>query len=131
MVAMSNVVKESEYGKILLSDVLITRNRNLLWGRKWRTMDVEMMFLILAIHSLALFAPFTLTWGAFWSAFWTYVFYGIFGVTLSYHRNLAHRSLKLPKWLEYFFAYLGVLSFQYQEHNNVEDLKIQVFYRFI
>ncbi|GJZ93971.1 palmitoyl-monogalactosyldiacylglycerol delta-7 desaturase, chloroplastic-like protein [Tanacetum coccineum] len=130
-VAMSNVVKESEYGKILLSDVVITRNRNLLWGRKWRTMDVQMMFFILAIHSLALFAPFTFTWGAFWSAFWTYVCCGIFGVTLSYHRNLAHRSLKLPKWLEYFFAYLGVLSFQYQERNNVEDLKSQVFYRFI
>ncbi|VVA14412.1 PREDICTED: palmitoyl-monogalactosyldiacylglycerol [Prunus dulcis] len=34
------------------------------------------------------------------------------GVTLSYHRQLSHRSFKLPKWLEYFFAYCGVLSVQ-------------------
>ncbi|KAJ0603786.1 putative acyl-CoA desaturase [Helianthus annuus] len=33
-------------------------------------------------------------------------------LTLSYHRNLAHHSLKLPKWLEYTFAYFGVQAAQ-------------------
>lgn len=112
MVTVSNGVKELEYGNIYLSNVVITRKRNLFWGRKWMAIDVKMSVGILAIHLLALFAPFTFTWGAFCAAFVTYVFCGLFGVTLTYHRILAHRSLKVPKWLEYIFAYLGVLSFQ-------------------
>ncbi|GJT66843.1 palmitoyl-monogalactosyldiacylglycerol delta-7 desaturase, chloroplastic-like protein [Tanacetum coccineum] len=178
MVTVSNGVKELEYGKILFSDVVITKKRNLLWGRKWRTVDIQMSAGVLAMHILAVFAPFTFTWGAFCAAVVGYILCGLFGVTLTYHRILAHRSLKVPKWLEYFFAYLGVLSFQrdpifwvsihrfhhqyvesekdphspifgfwfshmgwlfdsgyiiekYQERNNVEDLKSQVFYRFI
>ncbi|PWA64636.1 fatty acid desaturase, type 1, core [Artemisia annua] len=112
MVTVSKGVKELEYGNIYLSNVVITRKRNLFWGRKWMAIDVKMSVGILAIHLLSLFAPFTFTWGAFWAAFVTYVFCGLFGVTLTYHRILAHRSLKVPKWLEYIFAYLGVLSFQ-------------------
>ncbi|KAI3763302.1 hypothetical protein L1987_53761 [Smallanthus sonchifolius] len=110
LITVSQGVKDS--GKILLSNVTVTRKRNLFIGRTWRTLDVKMGVGILAIHLLALFAPFTFTWGAFWAGFSSYVLRGIFGVTLSYHRNLAHHSLKLPKWLEYTFAYLGVLSFQ-------------------
>ncbi|KAJ6827802.1 palmitoyl-monogalactosyldiacylglycerol delta-7 desaturase, chloroplastic isoform X1 [Iris pallida] len=34
------------------------------------------------------------------------------GITLSYHRHLSHRSFKLPKWLEYTFAYLGAQAGQ-------------------
>ncbi|KAL7615421.1 hypothetical protein Lser_V15G05539 [Lactuca serriola] len=175
---VSTVVKESEHTKIVLSDVVVTRKRNLLWARKWRAIDIQTGVLILAIHLLSLFAPFRFDWDAFLFAFFRWVFCGIFGITLSYHRNLAHRSLKLPKCLEYMFAYLGVLSFQrdpifwvsihrfhhqyvdsekdshspifgfwfshmgwlfdsgyliekYQKSNNVEDLKNQVFYRFI
>ncbi|XP_023761219.1 palmitoyl-monogalactosyldiacylglycerol delta-7 desaturase, chloroplastic isoform X2 [Lactuca sativa] len=158
LVTVSNGVNESEFGKILLSDVVVTSKRNLFWGRKWRNIDIQMGVGILAIHLLALVAPFKLAWDAFLFAFWTWVLCGICGVTLSYHRNLAHHSLKLPKWLEYTFAYLGVLSFQkdphsptfgfwyshmgwlfdsgyiiekYKERNNVEDLKSQVFYRFL
>ncbi|KAL5727915.1 hypothetical protein ACHQM5_001057 [Ranunculus cassubicifolius] len=37
---------------------------------------------------------------------------GVFGVTLSYHRNLAHRSFKLPKYLEYLFAYFALHAYQ-------------------
>ncbi|KAI3670468.1 hypothetical protein L1987_87803 [Smallanthus sonchifolius] len=135
-------------------------------GRTWRTLDIKMGVGILVVHLLALFAPFRFTWGAFFAGFTTYVLCGIFGITLSYHRILAHHSLKLPKWLEYTFAYLGVLALyhhqyvdsekdphsptfgfwfshmgwlfdsgyileKYQERKNVEDLKNQVFYRFI
>lgn len=111
-VTVSKGEKIFQYGKILFSDVLVTRKRNLFTGRKWRTLDVQMVVGMLAIHLLALFAPFTFTWGAFWSAILMYVLCGILGVTLSYHRNLAHHSFKLTKWLEYIFAYFGVLAFQ-------------------
>ncbi|GKD25606.1 palmitoyl-monogalactosyldiacylglycerol delta-7 desaturase, chloroplastic-like protein [Tanacetum coccineum] len=113
MATVSNGVKELEYGKIFLSNVVIVGKRNLFWGRKWTTTDVHMVVGVLAMHILTLFAPFTFTWGAFWAAVVGYILSGLFGVTLTYHRILAHRSLK------------------YQERNNVDDLKSQVFYRFI
>jgi len=40
-----------------------------------------------------------------------YIFCSI-GIGLCYHRTLTHRGLKMPKWLEYFFAVLGVCSLQ-------------------
>ncbi|KAJ0785480.1 putative fatty acid desaturase domain, acyl-CoA desaturase [Helianthus annuus] len=104
--------KDSEYGKILLSNVMVTRKRNLIIGRTWRTLDIQTAVSILVIHLLALFAPFTFTWRALWAAYATSVLRGILGIGLSYHRNLAHHSFKLPRWLEYTFAYIGVLAFQ-------------------
>nr|GMD90204.1 palmitoyl-monogalactosyldiacylglycerol delta-7 desaturase, chloroplastic-like [Ipomoea batatas] len=62
-------------------------------------------------HLLCLFAPFCFSWDAVGVAFGLYIITGL-GVTLSYHRNLSHRSYKLPKWLEYFFAYCGVHALQ-------------------
>ncbi|KAJ0804222.1 putative acyl-CoA desaturase [Helianthus annuus] len=106
LITVSQGVNDTEYGKIVFSNVMVTRKRNLFMNRTWRILDVRMALGILGVHLLALFAPFTFTWGAFWASFTTYVLCGIFGITLSYHRNLAHRSLKLPKWLEYTFAYL-------------------------
>lgn len=41
-----------------------------------------------------------------------YVVIGMFGVSLSYHRQLSHKSFRCHKWLEYFFAYCGALAFE-------------------
>ncbi|KVH98003.1 Fatty acid desaturase, type 1 [Cynara cardunculus var. scolymus] len=100
MVAVFSGVNEFEYEKVPFSDVVITRKRNLLWGRKWRAANIKMVIIVFAIHLLALFAPFA------------YVLCELFGIMLSYHRNLTHHSFKLPKWLEYIFAYVGLLAFQ-------------------
>ncbi|KAL6140178.1 hypothetical protein ACLB2K_058479 [Fragaria x ananassa] len=59
----------------------------------------------------ALLGPFYFNWSAFWLAVALYFVTGV-GMTLSYHRNLSHRSFKLPRWLEYSFAYCAVLSLQ-------------------
>lgn len=67
---------------------------------------------VVFIHLLCLFAPFTFNWAALGIAFGLYVVTGLLGITLSFHRNLSHRSFKLPKWLEYFFAYCGVQAVQ-------------------
>ncbi|PWA96584.1 fatty acid desaturase, type 1, core [Artemisia annua] len=107
-----NDTKELKHRKIFFSDVEVTRKRNLFWGRKWRSLDIKMASVILSFHVLALFAPFTFTWGAFWITFMGYILTGIFGITMCYHRLLAHHSLKLPKWIEYMFAYLGVHALQ-------------------
>ncbi|XP_031097084.1 palmitoyl-monogalactosyldiacylglycerol delta-7 desaturase, chloroplastic-like isoform X2 [Ipomoea triloba] len=81
-------------------------------------------------HLLCLFAPFCFSWDAVGLAFGLYIITGL-GVTLSYHRNLSHKSYKLPKWLEYFFAYCGVHAFQSERPTNVADLENQFFYKFI
>ncbi|KAI7728639.1 hypothetical protein M8C21_007259 [Ambrosia artemisiifolia] len=112
LITDSHGVKELKYGKIPFSDVLVTRRRNLFIDRKWRATDIKLVVWFLFIHLLSLFAPFTFTWDAFWVATFAYVLFGLFGVNVSYHRNLAHHSFKLPKWLEYSFAYIGVLSMQ-------------------
>ncbi|CAH9138956.1 unnamed protein product [Cuscuta epithymum] len=66
---------------------------------------------LIVFHLVSLFAPFCFSWGAFGLWLGLYVLTGL-GITLSYHRNLCHKSFKLPKWLEYFFAYLAVHALQ-------------------
>ncbi|XP_027344671.1 palmitoyl-monogalactosyldiacylglycerol delta-7 desaturase, chloroplastic-like isoform X2 [Abrus precatorius] len=101
-----------KHRKILLSDVEVKRERSVFFGRKWNSLDVGTAGMVLAMHALCLFAPFQFNWQAFWVAVALYFVTGLFGITLSFHRNLSHRSFKLPKWLEYFFAYCGVLALQ-------------------
>jgi stearoyl-CoA desaturase (delta-9 desaturase) len=39
-------------------------------------------------------------------------FFSCLGITLSYHRQLTHKSFETDKWLEHAFAFLGVLAVQ-------------------
>ncbi|KAK9098724.1 hypothetical protein Syun_025769 [Stephania yunnanensis] len=73
---------------------------------------MELSGVVLAMHGLCVFAPLSFNWSAFWVAVVLYVVTGLFGITLSFHRNLAHRSFKLPKLLEYLFPYFGVQAMQ-------------------
>ncbi|KAF2301435.1 hypothetical protein GH714_024071 [Hevea brasiliensis] len=104
--------EQKNFRRILLSDVVVTRGRNVFWGRKWNSLDIGTAGVVLSMHLLSLFAPFYFSWSAFWAAFGLYVVTGLLGITLSFHRNLSHRSFKLPKWLEYLFAYCGVQALQ-------------------
>lgn len=106
------VPDERIYGRILLSDVVVKKKRRVFSGRSWNSLDISTAGVVLTMHLLALFAPFYFTWSAFWVAFGLYVVTGLLGITLSFHRNLSHRSFKLPKWLEYLFAYCGVQALQ-------------------
>ncbi|XP_008230048.1 PREDICTED: palmitoyl-monogalactosyldiacylglycerol delta-7 desaturase, chloroplastic-like [Prunus mume] len=80
-------------------------------GREWNFVDIGSVVVVLSLHCLTLLAPFHFNWPAFWAAVALYFVTGV-SVNLSYHRQLSHRSFKLPKWLEYLFAYCAVLSFQ-------------------
>lgn len=82
------------------------------WRRKWTNLDKRVAYIILLVHILCIFAPFQFNWSAFWVAVALQIITGLFGMTVSYHRNLAHKSFKLPKWLEYLFAYCGVQALQ-------------------
>ncbi|CAI0396768.1 unnamed protein product [Linum tenue] len=80
--------------------------------RKWNLWDKTAVVSIVAAHLLALYAPFCFSWGAFWVAFCLYTITGLFGINLSYHRHLSHKSFRIPKWLEYLFAYCGAHALQ-------------------
>lgn len=97
---------------ILLSDVGLTRPRNVVSSRKWNAHDVATAGIMATLHFLCFFAPFTFSWAAFWLAMGLYLVTGLLGITLSFHRNLSHKSFRLPKWLEYTFAYCGVQAMQ-------------------
>ena len=110
---------ESDSHKIWWSNVVVKKPKNVFAKRKWNSIDVGNLCLLIGLHALALFAPFTFSWGAVTVAVVLYLLTGCLGVTLSYHRNLAHKSFKLPKWLEYIFAYCGVLALQVPYYSPV------------
>nr|XP_043626203.1 palmitoyl-monogalactosyldiacylglycerol delta-7 desaturase, chloroplastic-like [Erigeron canadensis] len=80
--------------------------------RKWNVMGMATAGGVAGLHLLCCFAPFTFSWAALSVAFGLYVVTGLLGITLSFHRNLSHRSFRLPKWLEYTFAYCGLHALQ-------------------
>ena len=64
------------------------------------------------MHLGCLLAPFTFTWSAFNCFLVMYFITGCLGITLSYHRQLSHKSFNTPKWLEYLLAYCGAMAVQ-------------------
>jgi len=64
------------------------------------------------LHVGVLFAPATFNWNAFWVFFVLQWVTGALGITLCYHRYLAHRSFQIPKWLEYGLTLCGCLALQ-------------------
>ncbi len=75
---------------------------------KWDT-----IILMGAMHVIALvWAARTFTWPAFWLFIGLQVVTGMLGITLCYHRLLAHRSFSLWKPLEYFLTLCACLAFQ-------------------
>ena len=66
---------------------------------------------IIHFGALGVFIPAFFSWWAIGVAVTLYVITGL-GVTLGYHRLLTHRSLTMPRALEYFISLCGVLSLQ-------------------
>ncbi len=65
-----------------------------------------------AFHGLALLAPWFFSWKALGVAVFLHWLFGSIGICLGYHRLLAHRSFKVPQWLEYIIATIGALALQ-------------------
>ncbi|MAT71512.1 MAG: acyl-CoA desaturase [Planctomycetaceae bacterium] len=66
------------------------------------------------VHVLAClaFVPYFFSWtGVVLAVLGLYVF-GTLGINLCYHRLLTHQGFVTPKWLEHFFAILGVCTLQ-------------------
>lgn len=101
---------EPDGSKVLLSDVVATKKRRLFFGREYNSKDIAYVLVIGALHVVALCAPFTFSWPMVGLFLGLYAVTGLLGITLSYHRQLSHRSFTTPKWLEYALAYCGVLA---------------------
>jgi hypothetical protein len=89
--------------------------------RAWDNKDIGYASFIGAMHVGAAMAPMYFTWNAFAVFVVGYIMTGMLGITLSYHRQLAHRAFTTPKVLEYFFAYCGALALQSHPINWVSS----------
>jgi stearoyl-CoA desaturase (Delta-9 desaturase) len=98
--------------QVPFSDVYGRPKRRLFFGREWDSKDLSYAAFMVAMHGLACLAPVTFSWPMVGLFFGTYFVTGCLGITLSYHRQLSHRSFTTPKWLEYVLAYCGVLAVQ-------------------
>jgi len=90
------------------------------------------VFFFGTVHALALLAPWFFSWSALGLMIFLHWLFGSIGICLGYHRLLTHRSLQVPKWLEYAIATVGALALQggpifwvsghRQHHAFTEDL---------
>ena len=82
-------------------------------GRDWSETDRGRLGWFAVMHGLGALAllPRFFSWPMFAVQFLLYCASGM-GITYSYHRQLAHRSFKSPKWLEYLAATCGMMAFQ-------------------
>ena len=66
------------------------------------------------LHLIALYAfvPWFFTWSGLALAIIGHFTFGMLGVTVGYHRLLTHRGFVCPKWLEHFFATMGICTLQ-------------------
>jgi stearoyl-CoA desaturase (delta-9 desaturase) len=69
---------------------------------------------IVVIHLLSLLAlvPWFFSWTGLVLCILGHYVFGMLGVTLGYHRLLAHKGFTCPKWLEHGLALLGVCTMQ-------------------
>ncbi|KIZ07038.1 stearoyl-CoA desaturase (delta-9desaturase) [Monoraphidium neglectum] len=104
--------KEAGATKVPFSSVFATKKVPLFFGRSWNTVDWQYVGFMVAMHGLCLLAPATFSMANLGLFFVTYFITGCLGITLSFHRQLSHRSFQSPKWVEYALAYCGVLAVQ-------------------
>lgn len=65
-----------------------------------------------SVHALALLSPWFFSWSALGVMIFLHWLFGSIGICLGFHRILSHRSLQVPKWLEYIIAILGAMAIQ-------------------
>nr|XP_043626202.1 palmitoyl-monogalactosyldiacylglycerol delta-7 desaturase, chloroplastic-like [Erigeron canadensis] len=95
-----------------MSEVVAKQSKEVYIGRKRKDFNMVTAGAIVGLHLLCAFAPFTFTLDALVVAIGLDLVTRLLGINLSYHRHLSHKSFKIPKWLEYTFAYCGLHALQ-------------------
>ncbi len=96
-------------------------------------LDWPSLLFFIAFHTLALLSVFCFSWSALGVMVLLHWLFGSIGICLGYHRLLSHRSLQVPRWLEYVLATIGAMALQggpifwvgghRQHHAFTEDLE--------
>jgi len=104
--------KEPTSKRIPFSKIYGTRMTNTFRNRVWAKRDKGRAIFFALVHALGLTAPFLyFSWRMLLTQFVIYCFSAL-GITYSYHRQLAHRSFRSKKWLEYVWATWGMMGMQ-------------------
>lgn len=69
-------------------------------------------FLVIHIAALLIFLPYCFSWVGFAAFVLGVCIFGQLGIPICYHRQLAHRSFKTPKWLERTMVTFALCSAQ-------------------
>lgn len=73
----------------------------------------KQFFALTASHIATVYWVFNyLSLSSFLFAFFVYFLTGCFGMTMTFHRLLTHRSWAAPKWFEYLGTFLGTVGLQ-------------------
>ena len=75
-------------------------------------LNVFTTLVLILLHAGAIAALFFFSWGRLATAVGLYYMATGLGISMGYHRLHTHRSYKVPKWLEYFFAICGTLTLE-------------------
>ncbi|BAY80981.1 stearoyl-CoA 9-desaturase [Calothrix parasitica NIES-267] len=75
-------------------------------------LKVIVFTVILHLAVLLAFLPNTFSWSAVGVAFLLHFMTIGLGITFGFHRLATHRSVEVPKWLEYFLILCGTLALQ-------------------
>jgi len=77
-----------------------------------RKLNWAIITVLMVLHAGAIGALFCFSWRSLAVAVLLYWMAVGLGVSMGYHRLHTHRSYKIPRWLEYFFAFCGTLSLE-------------------
>jgi fatty-acid desaturase len=72
------------------------------------------LIVLTTVHLLSFLAviPWLFTWSGLIVAILGHFVFGMFGITIGYHRLLTHRGFTCPKWLEHSLATMGMFNLQ-------------------
>lgn len=97
--------------------------------RKYGITDIAIPIVVIHLIALAALAPTFFSW---WNVLLMLICTLLFGqgINLGYHRLLTHRSLRVPRWLEYFYVGLAICCLEespgkwvatHRRHHNDSD----------
>lgn len=104
----------SNYSESVSNETFMTFNINAAHPRNAESFALNWVSVTFfaGVHALALLAPWFFSWSALGVAIFLHWLFGSVGICLGYHRLLTHRSLHVPKGLEYAIAFIGSLALQ-------------------
>lgn len=72
------------------------------------------LIVLTSVHLVSLLAviPWFFTWSGLVVAILGHFIFGMFGITIGYHRLLTHRGFACPKWFEHTLATMGMFNLQ-------------------